>query len=116
MVEVYDKAIIQFNQQQAQQTQSVSGGSNAGGTQVYSPQYSDDLINSLLQLGSKMADPEYRKQLLQKKIDLSSKLQLVITEIEFYSSGSDQQLETGVDITQIGTLLSQSSATLVLLR
>ncbi len=113
MVEVYDNAIIQFNQQQAQQTQSVSSNSNAGGTQVYSPQYSDDLINSLLQLGSKMADPEYRKQLLQKKIDLSLKLQLVITEIEFYRSGSDQQLESGVDITQIGVLLSQSSATLV---
>jgi hypothetical protein len=113
MVEVYDNAIIQFNQQQAQQTQSVSSNSNAGGTQVYSPQYSDDLINSLLQLGSKMADPEYRKQLLQKKIDLSSKLQLVITEIEFYHSGSDQQLESGVDITQIGVLLSKSSATLV---
>jgi len=113
MVQVYDDAIIQFNQHQAQLNQSVGSNSNASGTQIYSPQYSDELINSLLQLGSKMADPEFRKALLQKKIELSSNLQLVITEIEFYRSESDQGVESAVDIAKIATLLDQSNENLL---
>jgi hypothetical protein len=40
-------------------------------------------------LVAKMADPEYRKELLEKKIDFSSDLESVISEIEFYQSESD---------------------------
>jgi len=107
MVTVYDDALAQFNQQQDMQAQSNSMQTQSS-TQIYSPQYSNDLVNSLLQLGSKMADPEYRKHLLEEKIKLSSKLQLVITEIEFYQSANASTQST-LDTDKIGQLINSSS-------
>lgn len=57
LVIVYEEAIDQFNQQQ---NQTINGNSSSQGnaqTSVYAPQYGEDVINTLLQLGSKMADP-----------------------------------------------------------
>ena len=83
MVDVYEQALIEFNQQQYSPSEgSKSQGGSSSGTTVYSPQYGEDVINRLMELGSKMSDPEYRKSLLQEKIDISTKLQTVITEIE----------------------------------
>ena len=106
MVTVYDDALAQFNQQQDMQAQSNSMQTQSS-TQIYSPQYSNDLVNSLLQLGSKMADPEYRKHLLEEKIKLSSKLQLVITEIEFYQSANASTQST-LDTDKIDQLINNS--------
>ena len=89
LVIVYEEAIDQFNQQQ---NQTINGNSSSQGnaqTSVYAPQYGEDVINTLLQLGSKMADPTYRKELLEEKISLSTRLQKVITEIEFYKADKD---------------------------
>ena len=107
MVSVYDDAIIQFNQQQDIQ-QQIEPSPAQSTTQIYSPQYSNDLINSLLSLGSKMANPEYRKQLLEEKINLSSRLQNIITEIEFYES-ADANENTPLDIEKISQLVKDSS-------
>jgi hypothetical protein len=107
MVTVYDDALAQFNQQQDLQAQSNSMQTQSS-TQIYSPQYSNDLVNSLLQLGSKLADPEYRKHLLEEKIKLSSKLQLVITEIEFYQSANASTQNT-LDTDKIDQLINSSS-------
>lgn len=107
MVTVYDDALAQFNQQQDLQAQPNPMQAQSS-TQIYSPQYSNDLVNSLLQLGSKMADPEYRKHLLEEKIKLSSKLQLVITEIEFYQSANVSTQST-LDTEKIDQLINNSS-------
>jgi len=107
MVTVYDDALAQFNQQQDLQAQPNPMQAQSS-TQIYSPQYSNDLVNSLLQLGSKMADPEYRKHLLEEKIKLSSKLQLVITEIEFYQSANVSTQST-LDTDKIDQLINNSS-------
>jgi len=106
MVTVYDDALAQFNQQQDLQAQPNPMQAQSS-TQIYSPQYSNDLVNSLLQLGSKMADPEYRKHLLEEKIKLSSKLQLVITEIEFYQSANASTQST-LDTDKIDQLINNS--------
>lgn len=111
MVAVYDDALTQFNQQQDLQAQS-NPKQTQSNAQIYSPQYSNDLVNSLLQLGSKMADPEYRKHLLDEKIKLSSKLQLVITEIEFYASDQTTK-QFSLDTAKINQLIDNSGAKMV---
>ena len=108
MVTVYNDALIQFSQQDDSQAQTGPGQSQTS-PQIYSPQYSNDLVNTLLQLGSKMADPEYRKELLEKKIDFSSDLESVISEIEFYQSESDGK-SAALDSTKISQLITDSSA------
>ena len=65
MVGVYEQALIEFNQQQNRPSGNYSAKSaSEPGTTV---QYGEGVINSLLTLGSKMSDPEYRKELLGKK-------------------------------------------------
>lgn len=68
MIIVYEQAQIEFNQQQFKLTSSSNDqpGNNSG-TTVNAPQYSKDVINQLLDLGSKMAEPEYKKSLLEEK-------------------------------------------------
>ena len=84
MVGVYEQALIEFAQQQRKPSESDSAKSSSD--QRTTVQYGEGVINSLLSLGSKMSDPEYRKELLGKKIDISVQLQGILTEIEFYSS------------------------------
>jgi len=107
MVTVYNDALVQFSQQEDMQSQA---GPNQTQTnpQIYSPQYSNDLVKTLLELGSKMADPEYRKELLEKKIGFSSDLESVISEIEFYQSASNDNRGT-LNTDKISRLIIDSS-------
>jgi capsular polysaccharide biosynthesis protein len=85
MIGVYEQVLVEFNQQQQKKPHgeySVSSQSDARGT----VQYGEGSIDSLLNLGSKISDPEYRKELLGKKIDISVKLEKVLSEKEFYDA------------------------------
>jgi len=111
LVIVYEDAINQFNQQQNQLANSSNGTSNTDQTTVYAPQYGEDVINTLLQLGSKMADPAYRKELLAEKIALSTRLQKIITEIEFYESDNDGTKQD-LSADQVAKLINESFSAL----
>ena len=109
MVDVYEQALIEFNQQQYSPSEgSKSQGGSSSGTTVYSPQYGEDVINRLMELGSKMSDPAYRKSLLQEKIDISTKLQAVITEINFYDFKEPAGDVANISVEEISNLISQS--------
>ena len=109
MVDVYEQALIEFNQQQYSPSEgSKSQGGSSSGTTVYSPQYGEDVINRLMELGSKMSDPEYRKSLLQEKIDISTKLQAVITEINFYDFKKPTGDVANISVEEISNLITQS--------
>ena len=109
MVDVYEQALIEFNQQQYSPSQgSKSQGGSSSGTTVYSPQYGEDVINRLMELGSKMSDPEYRKSLLQEKIDISTKLQEVITEIDFYDFDEPTGDVANISVEEISNLIADS--------
>ena len=111
MVAVYEQAISQFNQQQQQMTAGNANPQDNGNATVYAPQYGEDVINTLLQLGSKMADPEYRKELLKQKIELSTQLQQIITEIEFYkadTSASTSSSNDEIGAEEIAKLIDES--------
>jgi len=109
MVDVYEQALIEFNQQQYSPSEgSKSQGGSSSGTTVYSPQYGEDVINRLMELGSKMSDPEYRKSLLQEKINLSTKLQTVVTEINFYDFKKPTGIEANISVEEISNLIAQS--------
>jgi hypothetical protein len=97
LVLVYEDAINRFNQYQSQLMSSNQGAKTNGQNSVYAPQYGEDVVNTLLELGSKIADPEYRKELLEKKIVLSTELQKVITEIEFFESSATTTNLVGAD-------------------
>ena len=109
MVDVYEQALIEFSQQQYSPSEgSKSQGGSSSGTTVYSPQYGEDVINRLMELGSKMSDPEYRKSLLQEKINLSTKLQTVVTEINFYDFKKPTGIEANISVEEISNLITQS--------
>jgi hypothetical protein len=97
MVLVYEDAIDQFNQYQTQLTSSNQGAKTNGQNSVYAPQYGEDVVNTLLELGTKIADPEYRKELLANKIVLSTDLQKVITEIDFFEDSEATTKAIGAD-------------------
>ena len=107
MVTVYNDALMQFSQREESPSQT-GAGQGQSSPQIYSPQYSNDLVNTLLELGSKMSDPEYRKELLEAKIGFSSDLQAVITEIEFYQSARDNN-EASLDMAKMSQLITDSS-------
>jgi hypothetical protein len=109
MVDVYEQALIEFNRQQYSSSEgSKSQGSSSSGTTVYSPQYGEDVINRLMELGSKMSDPEYRKSLLQEKIDISTELQAVITEINFYDFVKPTGDEVNISVEELSKLITLS--------
>ena len=107
LVIVYEDAIYQFNQQHNQLTNGNADSQGNKQATVYAPQYGEDVINTLLQLGSKMADPTYRKELLEEKIALSTRLQKIITEIEFYKSDVSSSPQ-GLSKAQIEQLINES--------
>ncbi len=90
MIKVYDEITHQFDQISSRGSFSLAEkeSSKSGKMAIYSPQYGDALVTNLLELGSKMADPEFRKDLLNEKITLALKLQKIETEIEVFSSSS----------------------------
>ena len=105
MVGVYEQALIEFNQQQNNPSENYSAKSaSESGAMV---QYGEGVINSLLTLGSKMADPEYRKKLLGKKIDISVELQEIITEIDFYGAKTNRNNEN-ISVEEINALITES--------
>ena len=109
MVDVYEQALIEFNQQQYSPSEgSKSQGGGNSGTTVYSPQYGEDVINRLMELGSKMSDPAYRKSLLQEKIDISTKQQAVITEINFYDFKEPAGDVANISVEEISNLVTES--------
>ena len=109
MVDVYEQALIEFNQQQYGSSEGLrSQGESSSGTTVYSPQYGEDVINRLMELGSKMSDPEYRKSLLQEKIDISTELQKVITEIDFYDFDEPTGDKESISTEEISNLITRS--------
>ena len=105
MVGVYEQALVEFNQQtnNPSENSSAKGGSESGAM----VQYGEGVINSLLTLGSKMSDPEYRKKLLGKKIDISVELQKIITEIDFYGTKATSTTES-ISVDEIEALITQS--------
>lgn len=111
MVQVYEEAMVQFNQQQ-DQANNTSASNNSNGSSVYAPQYGEDVINTLLQLGSQMADPEYRKKLLEEKIKLSTRLQKIVTEIQFYSAEEQDNNQPDIGMEEVNALIDESFATL----
>ena len=109
MVVVYEQALIEFNQQQYKPTNSSNEqGGDSSGTTVYAQQYGKDVINRLLDLGSKMSDPEYRKSLLQEKIKLSMLLQTIITELNFYEVNNNSAAEQNISTDEILVLIKES--------
>jgi len=113
MVSVYEQALIEFNQQQYNPAEDAnSRDGNNSGTTVYAPQYGEDVINRLLILGSKMSDPEFRKSLLQEKIAISTKLQQIITEINFYDYKAPSSDVSNISVDEINGLVVASFAEL----
>jgi len=90
LINVYDETSAQFDQIAFSRNQSMIKQDAQDLTEktIYSPQYGDALVNSLLELGGKMADPEFRKTLINKRIELAIRLQKVETEIDIFSSSS----------------------------
>ncbi len=90
MIKVYDEITEQFDQLsfKGNQPKREKDNSDSDKMAIYSPQYGDALVNNLLELGSKMADPAFRKDLLNEKITLALKLQEIETEIEIFSNNS----------------------------
>jgi len=93
LINVYDETSAQFDQIAFSRNQSMIKQDAQDLTEktIYSPQYGDALVNSLLELGGKMADPEFRKTLINKRIELAirlQKVQKVETEIDIFSSSS----------------------------
>jgi len=55
-----------------------------------------------------MSDPEYRKSLLQEKIKLSTRLQTVITEINFYEVSTIPATNLKISSEEISMLIGES--------
>ena len=115
MIKVYDEITQQFDQFsfKGQHSKAKNKNTDAEKMAVYSPQYGDALVNNLLELGSKMADPEFRKELLNDKIKLALKLQEIETEIEIYSNSSNSSNKDKViSKTEIMSYIAQAGTEL----
>ena len=107
-LEGIQQALIEFNQRYKPAEGSKPNGGNNSGSTVYAPQYGEDVIDRLLLLGSKMSDSEYRKSLLQEKIDISTKLQKIITEISFYGINEGLGQTSEISVEEITVLIAES--------
>ena len=90
LINVYDETSAQFDQMTSRggQSRNQKDGQDLTEKTIYSPQYGDALVNNLLELGTKMADPEFRKTLINKKVELAIRLQKVETEIDVFGGSS----------------------------
>ena len=86
LITVYEDSIDQFDKLSDRRVPSDS--SNPGGTTIYSPQYNESFVNTMLELGSKLADPEFRKGLISEKINISTELEQVRTEIDLFTNAN----------------------------
>ena len=110
MVVVYEDALAQFSQaQDATPNPRTSMTNSQSSGQIYAPQLSDGLINTLLELGSSMSDPAFRKHLIERKIDISSQLQSILSEIEFYQTPADDGSFSNLDTQRIEKSIAASN-------
>ena len=87
IITVYEESIDQFDK--LVNSPAATDASISRGTTIYSPQYNENFVNTMLDLGSKLADPEFRKQLIQTKIEISTDLEEIRTEIALFDSEGD---------------------------
>ena len=87
IITVYEESIDQFDK--LVNSPAVADSGLARGTTIYSPQYNENFVNTMLDLGSKLADPEFRKDLIQKKIEISTDLEEIRTEIALFDNNGD---------------------------
>ena len=102
IITVYEESIDQFDK--LVNSPAATDASISRGTTIYSPQYNENFVNTMLDLGSKLADPEFRKQLIQTKIEISTDLEEIRTEIALFDSegdsGGDGYSELAQDLTK----------------
>ena len=91
IITVYEESIDQFDK--LVNSPAVADSGLARGTTIYSPQYNENFVNTMLDLGSKLADPEFRKQLIQKKIEISTDLEEIRTEIALFDNEGEGEDE-----------------------
>ena len=111
LITVYEDSIDQFDKLSDRRVPSDS--SNPGGTTIYSPQYNESFVNTMLELGSKLADPEFRKDLISEKISISTELEQVRTEIDLFtdtSTGSQNTLRLETINAELEDIKAQLSA------
>ena len=92
IITVYEESIDQFDK--LVNSPAAADASIARGTTIYSPQYNENFVNTMLDLGSKLADPAFRKQLIQTKIEISTDLEEIRTEIALFDSDSDSDSDS----------------------
>ena len=110
MITTYDQAMTQLKEQQYSHMDSEMQANKSSSEQtIYAPQFNEDMLNSLLQLGSKMADPEYRQNLLQSKLKYAEQLQKTITEIEYYQSSFSEDQDVIMEKETIEKLVKAST-------
>ena len=93
---VYEESINQFDQL-VDNTNTASGLGAV--TTINSSQYSDGFVDAMLDLGSRLADPSYRKQLIEERIRISLELEEVRTEIAAFSI-SDTSISSSTQLQQ----------------
>ena len=98
IITVYEESIDQFDQ--LVNSPAVAESGIARGTTIYSPQYNENFVNTILDLGSKLADPEFRKDLIQKKIEISTDLEEIRTEIALFDNKNNSEDATYSELTK----------------
>ena len=98
IITVYEESIDQFDQ--LVNSPGVVDSGIARGTTIYSPQYNENFVNTILDLGSKLADPEFRKGLIQKKIEISTDLEEIRTEIALFDNKNNSDDDTYSELTK----------------
>jgi hypothetical protein len=95
-IRVYDQALSIFDQSASENLQKAYSTdenqdtlpistNNTQRAQIYSPQYSDAFVNTMLDLGTKISDPSFRKSLITSKIETSQKLEETKSKLRFYT-------------------------------
>jgi hypothetical protein len=114
MITTYDQAMIQLKEQQYSHMDSgVLANKSPSEQTIYAPQYNEDMVNSLLQLGSKMADPEYRQNLLKSKLNYAEQLEKTVTEMEYYQSSFNEEKDFILEKETIDNLINASTKELM---
>ena len=93
---VYEESINQFDQL-ASNTDTTAGFGAM--TSITPSEYTEDFVDTILDLGSKLADSGYRKQLIEERIRISLELEEVRTEIAAFSV-SDTSISSSTQLQQ----------------
>ncbi|WP_210397604.1 hypothetical protein [Motiliproteus sediminis] len=112
MVAVYDESLALLSGSQelvlpaAPSNEALTRGANASA--LYSPQLSDQMFNSLLELGKTVSDSEQRAAIINKRIEVSEQIQNVNLRLARLSNTSSAQYNL-LDKDGILTLLAQQT-------